>query len=168
MSGRAIGLTSGARAFVVLGALLSGAASIVGCDACTKRLPVDVQKVPVEEAEKSTKPYLRKAADLASTLCGVPVAGLEATKLEADTTLQIVPGTASVRVEGKPIPSVDAGKVDLTKLALCAGTITVMLSPEKNPDGTAKEWRIYSARVTAVTTPGVKWEPPKSGGGGWD
>jgi hypothetical protein len=146
---------------------LASSIALAGCDSCTKRLPVDLQKVPPDEAEKSAKLYFPTAAKIASTLCGVPVRGLQVKKLEVDMTLALIPGECKVNVEGVPIPDEEAG-VDLGNLALCAGVVHLMLSPKKNADGTVKSWEIYSADVRSVSTPGVKWEPPKSKGGSWD
>ena len=148
---------------VATAAALFGAAVFVGgcCQSCTGKLMPE--KVPAAEAEKQAKSFLEKARDIASTMCGLPAEGLRVTKATHSDSA-ILPGTAYVQVEGTPVLAPDAGKIDPAKLVACSGTVVLSVQAVKKEDGTIASWRVSSAWLHEVTTPGVKWERPRGKG----
>jgi hypothetical protein len=137
-------------------------AGLAACDACGKGAAAHLTNPPAEVVHAKVSEHFRAAKDLASTICGVPVLGLEDLKLEDQAIKLPLPGTATFRMEGKPVQTGPDGGAPL----LCIATMFVVFTPVTDTDGKVTDWKLGTVRLHSVETPGVTWKAPPSGD--WD
>lgn len=139
---------------------LALAATANGCDACTGKLAaeLDLKDPPPEVVHEKITGRLRKAKEIASTMCGVPASGLNVVTLKEDSLVKL-PGVGHVRVEGTPA---EGQRSDAGAPLLCVAVLLYSMHAIKGDDGAVKEWRLESLELSSVHTPGVHWTAPAS------
>lgn len=145
------------RAF--LGVMLAG---LAGCGGCRRTVAAVTQTVPRDVVAVEVPRYLANNAQIAVTLCGLPLSGLVNVEVVSfDTgpvnpdatnrTLSFVPG-AHVQIRATPA---DPNAPPMR----CEGRLELGFRHE------AAVWTIISALVVGVQTPGVQFTPPPGRGG---
>jgi hypothetical protein len=129
-----------------LAAVLVSSASCGGCE--RSLVEVVVHPAPDEVVKLEVSAALAHDAEVASALCGVPLEGLEVTRIS--TTTSVMGQTAHV-------VGVSDGGVP------CEGDVQVEFTREAGDASSAlATWLIKKLVLTAVQTPGVSFAPRTS------
>jgi hypothetical protein len=145
------------RRAVLLLALLGGCDR---CASCKDSVKAHLTEPPIEDQRKEVERQIKTASRQATSMCGFPVKGLADAKvtIESESPRRFL-------VEGKPIAQNEAG-ADKSKAALCVAVVSIFSSAQVDENNVVTGFKYRSFEVESVSTPGVQFTKPSSGG--WD
>lgn len=144
-------------------ALLLGLLAVLplsGCCRCAGSVPPILKSPPEDVVREKVTLKLKTDKDLATTACGVKATGMTDVKVTPEKLSMDVAGAGRVRIEGKA-----AGAA---KAVTCTAVVMYSLKAVTNDKDEITDWTLKSLSLREVSTPGVSFTPPSSGGGDWD
>jgi hypothetical protein len=152
---------------------LSGlAVAATGCDRCSGNLPAELQNPPDTVVIEKVTAHVKTDKEIIKTICGVAATGLKDVVVKPARFSPKIVGAGYVNVEGAPVgvtaPAKGSGSAPASPPAKCTAELRYKLVPVLSKDRAITGWAIEAVSVWAVSTAGVSFTRPNSGGGDWD
>jgi hypothetical protein len=130
-----------------------------GCCRCAGSVPPILKSPPEDVVREKVTLKLKTDKDLATTACGVKATGMTDVKVTPEKLSMDIGGVGHVRIEGKA-----AGAA---KAVACTAVVMYSLKAVTNDKDEITDWTLTKLDLREVSTPGVSFTPPSSGGD-WD
>lgn len=145
------------RSFLLVGLL--AVLPLSGCCKCDGSVPAVLKSPPDDAVRDKVTLKLKTDKDIATTACGVKATGL--------TDIKVTPETASIKLAGSGRVRIEGKAAGVAKAVVCTAVVSYMMNAVTNDKDEITDWTLVSLSLREVSTPGVSFTPPSSGGD-WD